>query len=99
MAVKVLIKRKFRERGLQAASRLLINQRHGAMKQSGYISSETMRSLDDPDNVVVVSMWHSMEDWEAWKRSETRAANENEFKDYIIGEAEFESYSLGLSMK
>jgi heme-degrading monooxygenase HmoA len=99
MAVKVLIKRKFKERGLQAASRLLINHRNSAMRQSGYISSETMQSLDDPDNVVVVSMWHSIEEWEAWRNSETRAANENEFKDYIIGEVEFERYSLGLSVE
>jgi hypothetical protein len=41
-------------------------------------------------------MWHSIEEWEAWRNSETRTANENEFKDYIIGETEFERYSLGL---
>ena len=96
MAVKILIKRKFKEGSIKAASRFLINHRNGAMRQPGYISSETMQSLDDPDQVVVVSMWHSIEEWEAWKNSETRTANEAEFKDYIIGEAEFERYSLGL---
>ena len=98
MAIKVLIKRKFKAGNMQVASRFLINHRNGAMRQPGYISSETMQSLDDPDKVVVVSMWHSVGDWEAWRNSETRAANENEFKDYIIGEAEFECYSLGLSV-
>ena len=96
MAVKILIKRKFKEGSLKAASRFLINHRNGAMRQPGYISSETMQSLDDPDKIVVVSMWHSIEEWEAWRKSETRAANENEFKDYIVGEVEFERYSLGL---
>ena len=83
---------------MRAASRLVINNRNGAMKQSGYISSESWRSLDDPDQVVVVSMWHTIEDWEAWKNSETRTANESEFKDYIVGQAEYEQYSLGLPM-
>jgi heme-degrading monooxygenase HmoA len=96
MAVKILIKRKFKEGNLRAASRFLINHRNGAMQQPGYISSETMQSLDDPDKVVVVSMWHTIEQWEAWRNSELRTANENEFKDYIVGEAEFERYSLGL---
>jgi heme-degrading monooxygenase HmoA len=41
-------------------------------------------------------MWQTIEDWEAWKNSETRTANESEFKDYIVGQAEFEHYSLGL---
>ena len=99
MAVKILIKRKFKDGNLNAASRLLINNRSGAMKQPGYISSETLRSLDDPDRIVVVSTWQSIEDWEAWKNSETREANVNEFKDYIIEQEEFERYSLGLPIK
>jgi heme-degrading monooxygenase HmoA len=96
MAIKILIKRKFKEGNIQAASRFLINHRSGAMRQPGYISSETMQSLDDPDKIVVVSMWHTIEDWETWKNSETRTANESEFKDYIVGQAEIEHYSLGL---
>ncbi|MGD9300773.1 MAG: antibiotic biosynthesis monooxygenase [Desulfobacterales bacterium] len=99
MAIKVLIKRKFKEGNLRAAARFLINHRNGAMRQPGYISSETMQSLDDPDKVVVVSMWHTIEDWQAWQSSETRTANEAEFKDYIIGQAEFEYFSLGLPME
>ncbi len=99
MAVKILIKRKFKEEHFQAASRLLINHRSGAMKQPGYISSETLHNLDDPSQIVVVSMWQTREAWEAWKQSETRKANESEFEDYIIGPAEFEHYSLGLPME
>ena len=96
MAVKILIKRKFKNGNMQAASRLLIENRKGAMQQEGYISSETLRSLDDPDIVTVVSMWDNKESWEAWKTSETRKNNEAEFKEYIVGETEYEHYSLGL---
>ena len=96
MAIKILIKRKFKDGNMRAASRLLINNRNGAMKQSGYISSESWRSLDDTDQVVVVSMWENIEAWNAWKNSETRKTNEGEFKDYLVGQTEYEHYSLGL---
>ena len=36
MAVKILIKRKIKNGNMRAASRLVINNRNGAMKQSGY---------------------------------------------------------------
>jgi heme-degrading monooxygenase HmoA len=96
MAVKVLIKRKIKDGNLQAAARLLINSRKGAMTQSGYISSETMHSLDDPQQVVVVSMWQNKEDWQAWKNSEVRESIQAEFEDYLDGQPEYEHYSLGL---
>jgi heme-degrading monooxygenase HmoA len=98
MAVKIIIKRKFKNGNMRAASRLLINSRNAAMKQLGYISSETWRSLDDMDQVVVVSMWDTIEAWKTWKNSETRTATEAEFKDYIVGQTEFEHYSLGLPL-
>lgn len=65
------------------------------MRQSGYISSETLWNLYETDQVVVVSMWENIEAWEKWKNSETRIANEAEFKNYLIGETEYEYYSLG----
>ncbi|MGD9055216.1 MAG: antibiotic biosynthesis monooxygenase [Desulfobacterales bacterium] len=99
MAVKIVIKRKFKDGNMRAASRLLINNRNGAMQQPGYISSETLQSLSDPDQVVVVTMWQKIEDWNAWKTSEVRQANEAEFKDYLVGETEYEYYSLGLDTK
>ena len=98
MAVKILIKRKFKNGNMRAASRLLINNRNGAMKQPGYISSESWRSLDDTDQVVVVSMWENMEAWETWKNNEMRIANEAEFKDYLVGQPKYEYYSLGLPL-
>ena len=98
MAVKILIKRKFKNGNMRAASRLLINNRSAAMKQPGYISSETLQSIDDKDQVVVVSMWENMQAWEAWKNSKKREANEKEFKDYMVGETTYEHYSLGLAL-
>jgi heme-degrading monooxygenase HmoA len=98
MAVKILIKRKFKDGNMQAASRFLINTRTAAMKQPGYIASENLRSLDDSDQVVVASMWETIEAWKAWKNSAERKALVDEFKDYYVGEAQYENYSLGLQL-
>ncbi len=99
MAVKILIKRKFKDGNLKAAARLLINHRNGAMQQPGYISSETMQRLDDPHQITVVSMWQDIEAWKAWKNSEQRLTNENEFRDLLVGQTEYEQYSLGLPLE
>ena len=96
MAVKILIKRKFKDGNLRAAARLLISHRNGAMQQPGYISSETLQRLEDPSQITVVSMWKDMESWEAWKNSEKRLANENEARDLMVAQTEYEHYSLGL---
>jgi len=96
MAVKILIKRKFKEGNLKTAARLLINNRNGAMRQPGYISSETMQRLEDPSQITVVSMWKDIEAWETWKNSKMRLANENEVKELLVGQTEYEHYSLGL---
>jgi heme-degrading monooxygenase HmoA len=99
MAVKILIKRKIKDGNMQAAARLLINSRKGAMTQPGYISSETMRSLDDPTQVVVMSMWQNKENWQSWKESPARKEIQEEFEQYLIGSVEYENYSLGLSIE
>jgi heme-degrading monooxygenase HmoA len=69
------------------------------MRQPGYISSETLRNIEDKDTILVVSMWENLEAWEAWKNSEIRKANVAEFKDYLVGVAEYEHYSLGLPIE
>ena len=99
MAVKVLIKRKIKDGNMQAAARLMISTRSGAMKQPGYISSESMRSLDDPAQITVVSMWQNMESWEAWRDSAARKEIAAEFEAYIVGETQYEHYSLGLPIQ
>ena len=99
MAVKILIKRKIKDGNMKAAARLLINSRKGAMTQPGYISSETLLSLDDPSQVVVVSMWQRREDWQSWMESTEREEIQAEFKDYLTEPVDYEYYSLGLPIE
>ena len=98
MAIKVLIKRKVKDGKLNETSKLLNKARYMAMSQQGYISSETLSGYDDPNNVVVVSMWQGIDGWNAWKNSELREENEGEFEALLDGPTAYEIYNLGLNL-
>ena len=62
MAVKILIRRHFKEHAVEQAIDLLNNFRQDAMHQPGYISGETWRNHYDPRTITVVSTWQSVDD-------------------------------------
>ena len=74
MAIKVLIKRKFprdkkREKEL---FRYIKDIRRLVPQQPGYISGEYLKSIDDKDEIVTISTWFSVEDWQTWFETEDR---------------------------
>ena len=46
--------------------------RDEAMKQKGYITGETLVNSNDPSNVLVISTWQNLQDWNAWDKSDLR---------------------------
>ncbi len=95
MAIKILIKRHFKENSATQAFALLNNFRHDAMSRSGYISGETWINHYDPCRITVVSTWQTVEDWIRWEESDKRAANEAKLKDILKVPAQFEVYDVG----
>jgi len=72
MAVKILIYRKIKpgkEKELTEAVRAL---RFRVMYAQGYISGETLRSIEDPSIHLVISTWKSLEDWNNWFNTRER---------------------------
>ena len=70
--VRVIIERrvkKGKEGELDVALREL---RAKGMYQPGYISGETLRGLDDPSLILVISTWASAGAWRCWERSAQR---------------------------
>ena len=96
MAIKVLIKRRFKEGYFNEINNMLKKVRYGAMDQKGYISSETMWDHEDPFRVLVVSTWQSIEDWNNWKNSDLRKSNEEKFEECLDGSTEFEVFDIGI---
>jgi len=74
MAIRVIIERKVEPGNELKVNELLIKLRSKAMHAPGYISGETLRSLDDPHKFIVISTWNSLQEWKAWDNSEERKA-------------------------
>jgi heme-degrading monooxygenase HmoA len=95
MAVKVIIKRRFKEGKAKEVFALLKKFRSEAMDQEGYITGETLVSFDDPQKVLVISTWQSIDNWLKWKEDSGRKANEDLLQQYLEGATEYEAYVLG----
>lgn len=72
MLVRVFIKRQIEPDNEKVVYELLKDLRADAMQQQGYISGETLICADDPHKIIVISTWHSIDDWSSWKGNEKR---------------------------
>ena len=96
MSVKILIRRKFKKEGIQDATDMLIQARSHAMGCKGYISTETLVNYDDPQSVVLVSMWQSKEDWDNYKYSVSRREREEKWAELLEVPTEYEVFKMGM---
>lgn len=97
MAYKILIRRKFKNATVKDISAMLIQARSNAMRQEGYISSESLVSTEDPSSVLVISMWQTEKDWENYKNSDARRENERKYAEVLEGETQYEAFKMGLT--
>ena len=88
MAVQVIIKRKFKVDNPEELIPLLTELRIRAKDQPGYISGETLRSLDNPGEYLVRVEWETVESWDKWLHSKERRDIQGKI-DSIIGEKTF----------
>ena len=83
--VKVFIKRKLVEGQAIELMNLLKKMRVMTLSQPGYISGETMTRIDQPGECLVISTWHSAQDWLNWFGNEQRSLIQDEI-DLLLGE-------------
>ena len=72
MAIRVLIERKIVPENQPSLNNLLMKLRGKAMLAKGYISGETLRSLDDSTEYLVISTWNTLDDWKKWESDQER---------------------------
>lgn len=96
MTIKVIIRRRFKEGSLTEASHMLVQARQNAMKESGYIASETLKGCDDPNEILVLSMWRRISDWQRYESSPVRQELEDKFSEIMDGPSQSVAYELGL---
>lgn len=96
MTIKVIIKRKFKDGLLREAAKMLIEARNYAMQEDGYISSETLSNCDNPNEIVVLSMWESRQDWWRYKDSRDRQDLEKRFEEMLEDGTLTTAYEMGM---
>ena len=94
MAIDIMIKRKVKP-GRQARELvpLILHLRALATYQSGYISGTTLSNLERPEEVLVVSRWESIDDWNAWRQSEKRMAVEQKIEALAGEKTQYNIYA------
>jgi heme-degrading monooxygenase HmoA len=74
MAVKVIIERSVSPDNQGEVAELLKELRAKAVLQPGYISGETLFSVNRSGVHVVISTWESLREWKAWEKNSSRKA-------------------------
>src|SRR6266542_4115496 len=99
--IKILIHRKIKpgkEKELSEAVRAL---RFQAMVARGYISGETLRSVEDPSIQLVISTWKGVDGWDNWFNTPERKAFQQKIDAMLeeptkITSYQYESISPGV---
>lgn len=56
-----------------------------AMHYKGYAGGERLVSTENSSIIITMSTWHSIEDWEHWANSETRAQLHQKIAPFLRG--------------
>ena len=73
--IRVIIERHCRPDKVTEMESQLVDLRTTAMRQSGYISGETLHSVHDPTLWLVISTWVDIDAWKLWEASSERRQN------------------------
>ena len=95
MHAKIIIKRKFVQNKSKEIIALLRELRTGALNQPGYVSGETLTSIDDPLVLVVISTWQDLESWYKWKENNIRKTLERMLETYQEESTDYQEFIVG----
>ena len=95
MLAKILINRQFKSGKEKEILDLLNKLRSIAMQQPGYVSGLTMSAPDDPNNMMVISTWQSLEEWLAWKANPERNSLEAMLEIYQHKPTDYQEFVVG----
>ena len=72
MSVKVIMERTVKAGKEKELAELLKELRSRGLRQSGYISGETLLDVDHPRTHIVIGEWHSLDEWRKWATNAER---------------------------
>ncbi len=83
MTIKVIIERYIKEGAEEVALGLMRELRTKAIFRHGYISGETLRAVDEPFLLTIISAWQSEADWKAWANDPERQEIDAKITQYL----------------
>lgn len=92
MAVKIFIKRIVPDSSIPELTILLKRLRSITLMQPGYISGQTLKRLDKPNESMVISNWRSAKDWNNWVNNSKRVAIQDEIDTLLGQQTEYSIY-------
>ncbi|GAB4270026.1 MAG: hypothetical protein Kow0092_24230 [Deferrisomatales bacterium] len=98
MAVKVITTKRIKEGKTHDALALLKQFRFQAYEQPGYITGEELIGYTDPQKIVVINMWHDIENWNRWKACEGRKEIEINMEPLLSSPTVHEVFLLGTNI-
>lgn len=90
--IKVHIKRKASKENREALLVLIKKLRSVTMGAPGYIAGETLKRMDKPEEVLVVTKWQSAYYWDEWFQGAQRAEIQGQIDALLGGETTYEIY-------
>lgn len=97
MSVRILIRRRVPESTARKMLPLFKKMRQMATVQAGYISGETLRNCNDPEEFLVISTWQSIADWDKWLDSPDRQKTQKKIDDLLGGNTHYEAFYYGFT--
>lgn len=85
--IRVIIERHCQSGKEAELENLLVELRRNAMMQQGYVSGETLRSVDDHSLWLVLSTWLDVDLWKIWESSRERQEMEHRIERLLTGPA------------
>ena len=95
MSVKIIIKRTVPQEKEAELLPLLNQLRSQAITLPYYISGETLRNVDNPEEYLVISTWKSVDAWKEWETSDQRKEIQDKIDALLGKKSEYNIYFYG----
>ncbi len=90
--IRIHIRRRVSEDNEEALMTLINQMRSTIVGSPGYVSGETLKRIDQPGEVLVISKWQSQFYWKQWHASRERAALQADIDQLLEEETQYEIY-------
>lgn len=92
MTVKILIKRKVSADKAAKLNEFIMQLRQLVVKQPGYVSGESLRNVENPEEYLVISTWNNVDSWKQWLSSKERQEIQAKIDELLGYKTEYEMY-------